>query len=187
MHEELYPPPTDAPVGPDSLAGEVIEDDAGGAWEWLPPPAAALRLGVSERTLWRMIKAGRYHRRTERGRAEVRVPLPDSGARNGHSEYATTDGATPDSGASPGALVPAAPDTVALSMIEALRQRLDVDEERLTRQADELRALVAEHAALKAERDGARAELRRERRRSWWQRVWGIYPEDRSTEHGRTV
>jgi hypothetical protein len=62
---------------PDLTTGELLTADAPVVGVWLPPAAAAARLGLSERTLWRQVKAGRYHKRTLGGRSTVLVPLPD--------------------------------------------------------------------------------------------------------------
>src|SRR3954470_9299318 len=68
----------------ETMAGEVVAGEALPAREWLPPAAAASRLGVSERTLWRLVKAGRYHRRAVDRKAMILVPgaapLPATGA-----------------------------------------------------------------------------------------------------------
>ena len=63
----------------DVTASEVLADDRQVSGEWLPPATAASRLGVSERTLWRLVKAGRYHRRVVDRKAMILVPLPDTG------------------------------------------------------------------------------------------------------------
>src|SRR3954467_9804645 len=73
--------------------GDVVAGAELPPGEWLPPATAASRLGVSERTLWRLVKAGRYHRRVVDRKAMIlvpgAVPLPDTSAISG-------DGLLPD-------------------------------------------------------------------------------------------
>ncbi len=155
---------------PEPAAGELVDRDGGQPGEWLPPAAAALRLGVSERTLWRMVRAGRYHKRTERGRAEVLVPLPDDSA-------TTPDGVLP--------AVTLAPDTaLTLAIVDELRRQREQDTDTIVRQAEELGRLRSEieterrqadsdRQRLTAERDAARAELEARHGAPWWRRIFG--------------
>ena len=126
-----------------STTGEVIGGDQLPMGDWLPPAAAASRLGVSERTLWRLVKAGRYHKRTERGRAEVLVPasapLPDDSASAGSTGRTVDTGAYAKSGS-----LTAMPDGLAVAILEELSRQREDDAERLTCQAETIGRLTAE-------------------------------------------
>lgn len=61
-----------------AATGDVIEP-TGLSGAWMRPPPAAAALGISERTLWRHVEAGRYRKRVVDGRAEVFVPGEMSG------------------------------------------------------------------------------------------------------------
>jgi hypothetical protein len=155
---------------PDAAAGELLESSEEPAGDWLPPAAAALRLGVSERTLWRMVKDGRYHKRTERGRAEVLVPLPDNSATAPEASLLA---------------VRQAPDTsLSLAILDELRRQREEDTGTIVRQAEEIGRLRSEVEAerrqadsdrqrLTAERDAAARELEVLRSRPWWRWVFG--------------
>lgn len=144
---------------PERASGDVIEPtDTTGTW--LRPPAAAFRLGVSERTLWRHVDAGRYVKRIVDGRAEVFVPGEMSGV--------------PDISAAPQSLAERRePDNSAMLVVTELQRHLTAleasraaDMDRLTRQAEEI-------GKLKAERDAARAEADAERAKTWWDKLRG--------------
>jgi predicted ribosome quality control (RQC) complex YloA/Tae2 family protein len=62
-------------------------------------------------------------------------------------------------------------DTLALAVIEELRQQRQTDNDRLTRQTDEIKALAERAAAAEARADLLAAELERLRERRWW-RFW---------------
>jgi hypothetical protein len=86
---------------PDTLLEVTVSDSHAGkqrvVGEWLGPPEAEQRLGISERTLYRRIAAGRLKKRVlDDGRIEVWVSVPVTDAdshqapsQNGHS---ATDG-----------------------------------------------------------------------------------------------
>jgi|SRR5215471_16142060 len=57
------------------LDGTIVPAPFDGEGEWLPPVEACARLGISERTLWRRVDAGRFEKRVIRGRAEIWVPV----------------------------------------------------------------------------------------------------------------
>lgn len=169
---------SDSPGQP--LSGDVLpSSDTSGIW--LSPSAAAVYLGVSERTLWRHVNAGRYHKRTVSGRSEVFVP---------RSRGAVTDKSATESGLA----LTDTPGTMTLAVIEELRRQHEATETRLTRQADDIRALAeraaraealaeslaVERASAMLERDELRETLEQERkavadreRRPWWRKVWG--------------
>jgi hypothetical protein len=155
MTDEQIPDP---PV----TSGEVVNTpDVTG--EWLSPASAASRLGISERTLWRHVNAGRYHKRIESGRAEVLVPI------------GSATGAPDNSAMPPMPAVPDADRQMSLALLGELRRRLDEEadrQRRLTvkteRQAQEIGRLQAQ---LDAERR-ARAEAERRRARRWWEWWW---------------
>lgn len=148
---------TDMPDIPESVSGEVVSaPDVTG--EWLPPATAASRLGISERTLWRHVNAGRYHKRIAAGRAEILVP---------------GSGAVPDTADTPAGL--AVPDNdrhLTLALVAELSRRLDEEadrQRRLTvkteRQAQEIGRLQAERDAARRERDDLAAKMKARR---WW-------------------
>lgn len=153
----------DAPHPPDSLTGEVVsEPDTSG--EWLPPAAAASRLGVSERTLWRHVNAGRYHKRVTAGRAEILVP----GGTDTEPDNPATD---------TGLAVPDRSDAALLAVVAELKERRQQDAElidrltdRLTRQAEEVGQVKARLA--QAEQRAVDAERRLRDRRWWNPRTW---------------
>lgn len=162
-------------TAPEAASGEVIEpSDVAGAW--LTPPAAALHLDVSERTLWRYVEAGRYHKRIVRGRAEVFIP----GAQDASDSL-------PDSPDTPNLpAVQAPPDTgLTLAVIEELRAQRLQDADTIDRQAQRIAALEREAGTQAARANGLEAQLaaevaRRERaeqgaarlrERRWW-RFW---------------
>lgn len=145
-------------------SGEVVSaPDVTG--EWLPPATAASRLGVSERTLWREVKAGRYHRRIVDRKALILVP--DSSATP--NEGATGLAVAPDTGASLAALV-------------EMERRLSRQANTVTRQAVQITRLTERLEAraeslewTQAQLDQARAELEAMRARAalpWWRRLW---------------
>lgn len=126
--------------------GEVVSTpDTSG--EWLSPPAAADRLGMSERTLWRKVSEGRYQKRVVNRRAEILVPVPVTGATEENQENALV---APDR----------APDSMALAVIDELKQQRRQDNETIASLTGRLTALERENAVLK------------ERLTPWWRRLW---------------
>src|SRR5215213_2107442 len=101
----------------DVTASEVLADDRQVSGEWLPPATAASRLGVSERTLWRLVKAGRYHRRVVDRKAMILVPLPDTGATSGQPPVPDTTIA-PLSGSMSGVT-----DSAVLAIVDELKRQ----------------------------------------------------------------
>jgi hypothetical protein len=156
---------TDTPDTPGHpISGDIVSaPDVTG--EWLPPAAAALRLGISERTLWRHVNAGRYHKRITSGRAEILTP---EGA------------AVPDNSATPtGLAVPDDDRQMSLAIIEELRRRLDTEADRqrrlsvkTERQAQEIGRLQAARAAAE-QRAADLAERLRAAERPWWRKILG--------------
>lgn len=149
-------PAPDTPVTGDSIPeatkGTVIppENQVG---DWLAPAAAALRLGISERTLWRHVNAGRYHKRTVAGRAEIMAP----GAREGLPDNSDTVS---------GIAVRQPPDnSLALALLDDLKVRRQEDADTIVRLASEL---GAERQARQAAEKALADELAR---RPWW-RFW---------------
>lgn len=145
-----------------ATSGDVIAP-TGTAGAWMRPPPAAAALGISERTLWRHVEAGRYRKRIVDGRAEVFVPGEMSGA--------------PDSVATPQSLAERRePDNSAMLVVAELQRHLTAleasraaDMDRLTRQAEEIGRLQAERDALREQLDAERqARAAAERRRWWW-------------------
>jgi len=65
----------DAVTGAAPVGGEVLERAYDGPGEWLKARQAAIRLGISDRTLWRRVNEGKLKKRLERNQAEVYVPL----------------------------------------------------------------------------------------------------------------
>jgi AraC-like DNA-binding protein len=147
----------DTPQEPTVTRGEVISEPVTSG-EWLTPSSAADRLGMSERTLWRMVKDGRYQKRLVNRRAEILVPVSDTSATGNATETALSLSDRPS-------------DTLALAVIEELRQQRQTDNDRLTRQTDEIKALAERAAAAEARADLLAAELERLRERRWW-RFW---------------
>lgn len=140
------------PAEPPVTSGEVVSEPVTSG-EWLAPPAAADRLGMSERTLWRLVKQGRYQKRVENRRAEILVPLPVTGAAE-------------ESRGNVSVVPVSQPDTVTLAVIAELRRQHDDATERLTRQAEQL-------GALRAERDALAEQLERAQR-SWWRKLLDV-------------
>jgi hypothetical protein len=145
-----------------SISGDVVSaPDVTG--DWLSPAAAALRLGISERTLWREVKAGKYHRKIEDRKALILVP--DSGAR-GRQATETGLAVAPDSSANAPALAELAnrltrqANTVTRQAVQITR--LNADKQKLTAERD---ALAERLAGVERERD----QLREAAERPWWQ------------------
>ncbi len=123
---------------------EVVPDDALPPGEWLSPAAAASHLGVSERTLWRLVGKGRYHRRVVDRKAQVLVPtsapLPDTGA---------TFPAAQDAPSVSGNLA-GVPDTSVLAVVAELRRQHESTQARIAAQDERIAALERENGALTA-------------------------------------
>lgn len=132
----------------------------------LTPTDAATRLGVSERTIWRHIKAGKL--KTEHTADGVRVLLTDSLSDNHVSvSDTTTDNVSDRADGSP------APELMkALEMVSSLTQR----NEQLAGQVGFLQARVQDQerqiALLQAPKDEPQDDAP-PARRSWWQRLRG--------------
>lgn len=148
---------TDEPISePTVTSGEVVSaSDTTGTW--LSPPAAASRLGVSERTLWRHVNAGRYHKRVVAGRAEILVPegadsLPDNSAT---------------------AIAPVTPDAALLAVVAELKERRQQDADLIDRLTGRLTGQAEEIGKLKQERDDLAAKLATAGRRRWRWWPWG--------------
>lgn len=133
---------------PESLAGEVVDDDALPPGDWLPPAAAASRLGVSERTLWRLVKAGRYQRRVVDRKAMIlvptTVPLPDTSATSA-TPFVPDTVATELSGISSGVT-----DTAILAVVDELKRQSEASLALVAQQAETIGRQAAEIEALKA-------------------------------------
>lgn len=162
-----------------AVNGEVVDRAFAGPGRWLAVPLAALHLGLSERTLWRRINAGKLRQRAEDGRTLVYVPL--SGA--------VPDGAAPLAGTAPdggGALAPlsgAVPDGgLAVAIVEELRRQHEEATEQLARKDVLLADLQYRLGRTEAERDALRAATERPRR-PWWQ-VWQVWQARRLTGTG---
>lgn len=149
---------TDEPI---VTTGEVVPP-SGVSGEWLAPPMAASRLGISERTLWRYIDQGKYHKRVRDRRAEILVPV--SGATPPPSSE-TALAPTPDTGAM----------LAKLDEIERrlTRQSMTVTRQavHITRQADTIKQLRDQLAAQATALEAARGEVAR-LKRPWWRRMW---------------
>lgn len=148
---------------PTVTTGEVVSEPVT-TGEWLTPPEAATRLGISERTLWRYIDQGRYHKRVRDRRAEILVPV--SGATPAPSSK-TALAPTPDTGA-------------ILEKLEEITRRVSRQSMTVTRQAVQITRLTADRQRLQAERDTEReraAELQlrlaEEQGKRWWRKLWG--------------
>jgi hypothetical protein len=144
-----------------AIEGEVVSETYDGPGEWVPIALAAIRRGVSERTLRRRQDAPTppYRQQLIGGKSHVWMPLsgipPDNPATTG-SEPDTTAVAVPDTS-----------DTrLALAILEDLKRRDQEAQERLTRQAEEIGTLKAECDHLAAQLAEARAA--RTARRWWW-------------------
>lgn len=133
---------------PTVTSGEVI-DSPDTLGEWLSPPAAADRLGMSERTLWRLVKEGRYQRRLVNRRAEILVPLPVMGANEKNEEIAVS---VPDR----------PPDTLGIAILNELRLQRTADTETIAKLTSRLTELERENAVLQ------------ERLQPWWRRLWPL-------------
>ena len=149
----------DMPPDIGATAGEVVGATDDGVW--LPPAAAAVRLNISERTLWRHVNAGKLTRRTNAGRAEICISSGDAVA--GADCHVS------------GAMSVSAP---ALSpdlarMLTTLDALLVANGETMERQADQLVTQAEAIGRLYSERDAALAELAAERRRGWLARLFG--------------
>jgi predicted DNA-binding protein (UPF0251 family) len=132
---------------PTVTSGEVVsEPDVSG--EWLSPPAAADRLGMSERTLWRLVKQGRYQKRTVNRRAEILVP-------------ATVTGATGKNTGNTPAVPDRAPDMLALAIIEELRDQRQHDAETIRQKDARIIEVERENAMLKERLTPWRTRLKR--------------------------
>jgi hypothetical protein len=133
---------------PTLTAGDVVDAGDRQPGDWLPPAAAASRLGVSERTLWRLVKAGRYHRRVADRKAMILVP---------------TTAPPPDTSATSGS--PIVPDTVTRELsgnlsgvtdsavsaiVGELRRQHESSLALIAQQAETIGRLTAENEALKA-------------------------------------
>lgn len=158
-------------------SGDVLPTAELPPGEWLSPPAAASQLGISERTLWRHVTAGRYHKRTVGGRAEVLVP----GVAPVNPDTDSLAIAAPEPSA------PVSSDTLTLAIVEELQRQHTATLALVERQADLVRCQAQEIGTATAERDAQQAradaaladrdrlaaELERERRRTWWGRLTG--------------
>ena len=125
----------------DVTASDVLADDRQVSGEWLPPATAASRLGVSERTLWRLVKAGRYHRRVVDRKATILVPLPDMGATPGEPSLPDTMLATPSGSVS------GVTDTAVLAIVDELRRQAEASLALIAQQAETIGQLRADLAA----------------------------------------
>lgn len=123
-----------------AIAGDVVSaSDVTGAW--LPPAAAATRLGISERTLWRDVKAGKYHRRIVDRKALILVP-----------DSSSDDGRQSETGLAP------LPDTGATALaLTEMAERLTRQANTVTRQAVQIARLTGDRQLLQSERDAAEA------------------------------
>jgi hypothetical protein len=133
---------------PDSMpvTGEVVDESFAGKGEWLAPPLAAIRLDISERTLWRRVDAGKLRKRIVSGRAQVYVPLSGAApateeSRENTEETSEIAHVTPDRQS----------DVLALALIQEFQARREKDAatitsltETVTRQAEEIGRLTGE-------------------------------------------
>jgi hypothetical protein len=142
-------PDTDPQDRQAACHGELISKQYAGPGEWLPAGPAAVRLGISERTLWRRVDAGVIAKRSGDGRAEMYVPLLD----------VDLSGAAPDPS---GRLPVARPEPLALAIVGELERQHTVMLAREERLLERIR--------LQAETIGRlEAELARHRpARPWW-------------------
>lgn len=150
----------------DVTDGEILADDRQVSGEWLLPATAASRLGVSERTLWRLVKAGRYHRRVVDRKAMILVPLPDTGATPGEPPVPDTTIA-PLSGSMSGVT-----DTAVLAIVDELKRQAEASLVLIAQQAETIGELRAENRALLARTEVHSAESSREPPAARW-RAWG--------------
>jgi hypothetical protein len=154
-----------AESGPDIVSGEVVDQSFAGNGEWLTASLAAARLGMSERTLWRRIDAGKLRKRMVAGRAEIYVPL----AGTLPATEQTEETRPPESIA-----VSAVSDTLALAIIEELRAQRLADAERLTSLTADTQRQAETIGTLKAEAAELRRQLDEVRRKRWYDpRRWG--------------
>ena len=144
---------SDMPDEPDILSPERTGD-------WLPPSEAASRLGVSERTLWRRVDAGRLNKRLVRGRAEILIPRSET---DGAPE---TDLAVPDAPDHPAR----GDSELMLAILGELREQRGSDGQTIVRLAERVGQLQAENEALTARL----AHLEARERQSWWRRWLGL-------------
>lgn len=169
LHDVEHPPTLNgsAPV----TSGEVVSDAYVGDGEWLRVGPAAARLGISERTLWRRVRAGALQKRGTHDGLEVWVPLAGTAP--------VTEGSPPRPAPRTTLAVAGMAGAVTLAVVEELKRRLDADGERLSTLTDEIRGLERSTGRLTAERDAALADRDRladelaRRSRTWWQRLLG--------------
>jgi hypothetical protein len=140
-----------------ALTVEVVDDGALPPGDWLAPATAASMLGVSERTLWRLVKAGRYHRRTVDRKALILVPrtgtVPDTGAN------IPTDPAPSVAVANVSGNVSNVTDTLALAIVDELRRQHTATLVTLAEKDTIISAQAETIGSLRTERDAARASL----------------------------
>src|SRR5215212_5309914 len=129
-------------------SGDVVADHELPPGEWLPPATAASRLGVSERTLWRLVKAGRYHRRVTDRKAMIlvptTVPVPDTSATSGGAIVPDTSG-VPVSGSLSGVT-----DSTVSAIVGELRRQHEGSLSLIAQQAETIGRLTAELDAARA-------------------------------------
>lgn len=151
---------------PVTVNGEVVDQSFSGDGEWLAPNLAAVRLGMSERTLWRRIDTGKLRKRLRDGRAQVYVPVA---GRAPDTEDAPVAGRVPATDGS--ALATVTPDNQAFSLavIEELRRQHQETLDIIERQSGQIADLSRQLGSSETERDVLCAELLLARR-PWWRR-----------------
>jgi hypothetical protein len=164
---------------PDTEAAEVIEPERIGG-EWFTPSEAAVRLGISERTLWRRVNKGRLHRRIVRGAAEVFIP---SGSRTALTQSGIPKDDLPDMGAML-EVVERSERAMMKAVVEEIKRSWERDVARLAEltdtsiaQARTLGELSVKLEHTQSENARLTAELARahEPRPGWWQRWLGSF------------
>jgi hypothetical protein len=130
---------------PDSMpvTGEVVDESFAGKGEWLAPPLAAIRLDISERTLWRRVDAGKLRKRIISGRAQVYVPL--SGVMPATAESREN---AEENRENVGVVPVTPPDTLVPAVIHELRVRREQDTSTIASLTARLTELERENAVL---------------------------------------
>jgi hypothetical protein len=155
--------------------------------DWLPAEDAAERLGVSLSTLKRRIqqwvKDGQPIRLPDGRSVEIQAEVVERP--QGHEwrvrlpadlAPAITDQVAPDSKEPPAVSSDQGDDR---ALVREVLARMDDRDAIIREKDDRIAALAAGKAAAEAQAAMLKDELARERNRSWWDRLWGIYPSSR--------
>lgn len=160
----------------------MTDDLSDRATDTLTPAQAAVRLGVSERTIWRRIKAGKLD--TEHTPDGVRVLVTDTVS---VADRQVTDKPSSLSDTVTDTPQPAPELMKALEMVDRLHQETTEQAEKIAELTGaaahwQTRAMVAEEQARKAEeqvkllmapKDDPAPEPAQPERRPWWKRLLG--------------